>query len=133
VREEERAVEVEGEQLLPVGERQLVDGGCRLGDHGAAPDRVHEDVDPSVGPHDVRDDSVHGRRVERVGDAALGAAAGVANRRHGLVEPALVGVDPDDDSALGTDDLRRRLPNPARRRRDERDSIRESHDAPPFL
>ena len=43
--EEERAVEVEVDQLLPVGEAQLLDRGPRVGDHRAAADRVDQDVD----------------------------------------------------------------------------------------
>src|SRR5206468_9775790 len=49
VTEEEGRVQVESDQALPLGQRQLVDGGRGAGDDGAATDGVDEDVDTAVG------------------------------------------------------------------------------------
>ena len=48
VRAEEGGVEVEGDELLPVGEAQLLGRRLRIGDHRAAAHRVDQDVDGAV-------------------------------------------------------------------------------------
>src|SRR4029077_11039047 len=66
VGEEEGAGEVEVEQLLPLLERELVEGGGGPGHDGAAAHRVDQDVDAPVRVDGPLHHALHRGRVERV-------------------------------------------------------------------
>jgi hypothetical protein len=80
VGEQERAAQVEVDQLLPVGKAQLVDIGARLGDDRAAADRVDQNVDRAEFLRDRRDGPIDLRPIERVAQPAMRPAAGIAPR-----------------------------------------------------
>src|SRR5205823_8930012 len=126
VAEEERALEVERDETLPLGERELVDRGRRPRDHRAPPDRVDQDVDAS----ELTDDAVHQGadlpRIQRVGPACERSSPRRADSEHRRVEPCWVSVHADDDPAFATDDVGRGAADPARRRSDERHLVAES-------
>ena len=129
--EQEGAVEVEGDQLLPVGEGQFLGGGLRIGDHRAAADRVDQDVDPAVVALDFGDQPVDLGRVQRVDqlafDLAARLAAGLAQRRYRLVEAALVIVDGDHRRALARHDRGGGAADAVRRGADQRHLVPEAH------
>jgi len=133
VAEEECPVEVEGEEALPLGERQLVDGGGGAGDDGAPAHRVDQDVDAPVFADDARDHVAHLGGIEGVGAPPMRARAGGAERGHRRVQPRLIGVHAHDHAALTADDLRRRAADAACRRRDQRHLVPESHGSPHLL
>src|SRR5206468_10501210 len=116
-----------GNEPLPLGERQFVDGGPGLRDGRAPADRVHEDVDAAVLTDHAVGDVLDIGGVEGIGATPMRAAASVAYAGHRLVEPSLIGVDAHHDAALTTDDLGRGLSDPARCRRDHCHLISESH------
>src|SRR5262249_58703444 len=73
VAEQERAVQVELDKLLPVVEAQFIDGGARLLDDRAASDGVHQDVHRAVllrGPGGNVVDLAFIERVRRTADRA---------------------------------------------------------------
>ena len=102
--EQESAVEVEGDELLPVGQSQLFGSGRRLVDHRAAANRVDQDVDPAVVAFHLRDQLVDLPRVQRVDQPALRLAARQAQRRHRLIQAALMVVDGDHRCTLARHD-----------------------------
>ena len=57
--EQEGAVEVEGDELLPVRQGQLLGSGRRLVDHRAAANRVDQNVDPAMVALHLRDQLVN--------------------------------------------------------------------------
>ena len=129
--EQERAVEVEGDQLLPVGETELLGRGLRIVDHRAAADGVDQDVDATVIALDLSDQPVDRAGVQRVDQPAfyLAArlAAGLAQRRHRLVQPALMVVDGDHRRTLARHDRCGGPADAVRRRADQRHLVLEAH------
>src|SRR5207244_11835961 len=117
VAEEERPVEVEGDEALPLGERELVDCGGRPRDDRAPAHRVDQDVDPPELAHDAVDHVTDLGRVQGVARSRVPLAPGPPDPATGLLESALVGVDADADAALAPDDLGGGAADPARRRR----------------
>src|SRR5207245_7241434 len=105
VTEEEGRVQVESDQALPLGQRQLGDGGRGAGDDGAATDGVDEDVDTAVGASHAVDRLGHLSRIEPIGPARLGLSAATTNRIHEGVETGLVRIHADHRASLGADDL----------------------------
>ena len=100
MREQERAGQVEVDQRLPVGQRQLLGGGAGLGDDRAAADGVDEDVDPAEALGGVGDHVVHLALFERVGVVGMGLAARSPDLGDGRVQPLAIVVDGGDASAL---------------------------------
>src|SRR5439155_4119255 len=121
VTEEKGRVQVEGDQALPLGQRQVVYGGRGAGDDGAAAVRVDEDVDTAVGAHHAVDHLGHLSRIEPIGPAPLGLSPATANAVHDRVETGLVRIYADHRASFAADDLRRRATDPAAGRCDEHD------------
>jgi len=127
VAEEERPGEVEVQELLPVGQRQLVDRRRRLADDRAAADGVDEDVDALVLLHRSLHDALDLRGVQRVGGERVRGAAALADGAGRLVERGLVRVHEDDGAALAADDLGGGAADATAAGGDERDPSLESH------
>ena len=124
---EERRVEVEGNEPLPVAEGQLVDGRARMRDDRAAADGVDQDVDRAEFLRHRRDEHLDLGSVEGVGAAGMGPAARRPQRCDGLVEPALVVVDADHDRPFAGHDVGGGAPDAAGDGGDERDSVGKPH------
>src|SRR5215468_2361931 len=128
---EKRAVEVEGDQLLPVGEAQFFGGGVGLGNDSAAAHGIDQNVDLALLADGVRDQLVDLRRIERVDQCRLHFAARTcrrcAQRRHGFVEPAPVVVGRNHRCALAHHDLRRSTANAVGGCGDQHNLVLEAH------
>ena len=98
--EQERAVQVKGDEPLPVVERQLIHRRAGMRDDRAAADRVDQDVDGAELLRHGGDKRVDLGRVKRVDASPVRPPASRAQRRDRRVEPALVDVDGDHDRAL---------------------------------
>src|SRR5688572_5713769 len=127
VEEEERPREIEVQQLLPLGEAQLLDGGRRLADDRAAADRVDENVDAVVRGHRAAHHVVDLRGVETVGDDRVRHAARGADGADDILDGGLVAIDGDDSAAFTPDDLGGGPANAPPGGSDQRDASLESH------
>ena len=131
VRAEEGGVEIEGDELLPVGEAQLLGRRLRIGDHRAAAHRVDQDVDGAVVARHVGDQLFDLRGIQGIDQLALHLAARLAGRlaerRHGLVEMALVVVGDDHRGAFAHHDLGRGAADAVAACGDQRHLVLEAH------
>src|SRR5262245_57868238 len=125
--EEKGALEIECEELLPLGQRELVHGGSGPGHDGAPAHGVDQDVDVPMLAHHTLHYLVDLRRVERIGPVRMGAAACGLDSGDRILEPALVVVHESDGATIGADDVGGGPPDPARRGGDERYPSIESH------
>jgi hypothetical protein len=130
VGEQERAVQIELDQRLPIVKAQLVDIGAGFRDDRAAADCIDKDVDAAEFPRDRSDRPLDQRRVERVAKPAMCPPPGLAQFAHRAVQPLLVVVDRHDDPALARNDVGRCAADAARRRGDQRHPVLKAHPAP---
>ncbi len=113
------------------GEAQLLGRGLRIGDHRAAAHGIDQDVDAAMVLRRPGDQLLDLRRVQRIDQFALDLAARSAGRflqrRHGLVEMALMVVGDDHGGALAHHDLGRGAADAVGSCGDQRHLVLEPH------
>ena len=105
--------------------------GLRIGDHRAAAHRIDQDVDAAVIGRHPGKQLLDLRRVQCIDQLALHPAARLPGRllerRHGLVEMALVVVGDDHRGPFAYHDPRRGAADAVAARGDQRHLVLEAH------